>query len=64
MKMPIEELFTAFQKFQNASRNAVSSIRQPAEWQTQMDKARDEFKKVLTPSGIADLIDWEQSDED
>jgi hypothetical protein len=55
-KIHIEDVFTAFQKFQIAQRQGISSVREPKKWQAAMDKAQAEFKKEI--GDLANHIDW------
>jgi len=49
----IEDLFTAFQKFNSRAINIrSSSLRNPKEWEEQMEEARLEFKKFCDDNNI------------
>ena len=66
VKLPnIEDVFTAFQAFNAKAVNIrMGSLRNPKEWQAQMETARNELKATLDKMGIGQYIDWSVPEED
>jgi hypothetical protein len=52
MTVHIEELFTAFQEFQNETRRATSLFREPRKQEAMMAEAQQKFKAFCDLHGL------------
>jgi hypothetical protein len=58
-KMPVEELYTAFQRFMSkTSPSNMPSPRDVRNWEAHHVAAETEFRAALSKYGLDDLIDW------